>query len=186
MVLKKIISTSQIKRCSQLLSSEDFKNKLITFIVNHWKCNRDSLKRKELYVNDRAKTWRFTDSSTELVPDLHSNQEEADTRLILHAKHASVTCYDVNISSPDTDVFVIALSQLEHINANPYMMTGTGDNKQAIDLKAVANETNERLNHNNCSQELYLKAVLGFHCFTGCDSTSSFSGRGKNKPLENK
>ena len=28
-----------------------------------------------------------------------------------------------------------------------------------------------------------MKALLGYHCFSGCDSISSFTGRGKLKPL---
>jgi len=184
MVLKKIVPTSQIKQWSQLLSSGDFKNKLISYFVDHWKTKRELLRNKELYVNNASETWRFTTSSIELARNLHSNQEEADTRLILHAKHASLTHHDIIISSPDTDVFVIALSQLGIIDANIFMMTGTGDKKRLIDLKAVAGDVSQRLNQTNCSEETYFEAVLGFHCFTGCDSTSSFCGRGKNKPLK--
>ena len=29
-----------------------------------------------------------------------------------------------------------------------------------------------------------MKALLGFHCFTGCDTVSSFAGSGKLKPLK--
>ena len=31
---------------------------------------------------------------------------------------------------------------------------------------------------------MFLKALPGFHCFTGCDSISAFAGRGKIKPLK--
>ena len=183
-VLKKIVSTSQIKQWSQLLSSGDFKNKLVSYIVNHWKTNREMLGNKELYVNDASETWRYTSSSTELVENLQSNQEEADTRLLLHAKNASLSYQDVVISSPDTDVFIIALSQLPNIDASMFMLTGTGDKKRLIDMNAVAEDAYAKLNHTDCSKEKYFEAVLGFHCFTGCDSTSAFSGRGKNKPLQ--
>lgn len=43
------------------------------------------------------------------VDHLQSNQEEADTLLILHAVSASRLASDVHIMSPDTDVFVLAL-----------------------------------------------------------------------------
>lgn len=41
------------------------------------------------------------------VLELNSTQEEADTRLYLHAAYAARTCSDVIIVSPDTDVLVI-------------------------------------------------------------------------------
>ena len=31
--------------------------------------------------------------------------------------------------------------------------------------------------------DTFLKALLAFHCFTGCDSTGFFAGKGKLKPL---
>ena len=88
------------------------------------------------------------------------------------------------ISSPDTDVLIITLSMLENIQANIYMLTGTGDKRRLIDLNAVADNTFVKLNQVDCSKEKYFDAVLGFYCFTGCDSTSSFAGRGKNRPLQ--
>ena len=44
------------------------------------------------------------------VQELNSTQEEADTRLYLHAAYAAKTCSDVIIVSPDTDVLVIGVS----------------------------------------------------------------------------
>ena len=182
--LKKIVSTSQIKQWGQLLSSGNFKNKLISFIVDDWDAKRELLGDKVLYVNNASKTWKYTAIAIEEVEELHSNQEEADTRLLLHTKHASLTYHDVVISSPDTDVFIIALSEQFGIDANVFMLTGTGEKKRLIDLNAVAENASSLLNQTECSKELYFKAILGFHCFSGCDSTSSFSGRGKIKPLK--
>ena len=137
-----------------------------------------------LYVNDASETWKYTTTSSEIVEYLQSNQEEADTRMLLLAKNASLTLQDVVLSSPDTDVFIIALSKLHDIEANMYMLTGTGDKKRLIDLNSVADNAFTRLDQVDCSKDMYFEALLGFHCFTGCDSTSSFSGRGKNKPLQ--
>eukprot|EP00794_Sanderia_malayensis_P011521 gene11521-12714_t len=45
------------------------------------------------------------------VSDLHSLQEEADTRLFLHVKHAELNSYsNFVVHSPDTDVFVMAIA----------------------------------------------------------------------------
>ena len=34
------------------------------------------------------------------------------------------------------------------------------------------------------SKESFMKSLIGFHSFTGCDTVSSFSGKGKIKPLK--
>ena len=177
-------SSSPIKQWGQLLSSGDFKNKLVTYILHDWQSKRDLLKNKILFFNDAVETWCYQRESTELAEHLISNQEEADTRMLLHAKDAAAHYEDVVISTPDTDVFVLTLSKLSSINANIYMLTGTGDKKRLIDLKAVADNAFLKLNPVDCTKDEFLESLPGFHCFTGCDSTSAFSGRGKLKPLK--
>ena len=45
------------------------------------------------------------------MPDLRSSQEEADTKLLLHADHAAKSrCKAVVIIAEDTDVFVMCLA----------------------------------------------------------------------------
>ncbi len=44
------------------------------------------------------------------VPELKSDHEEADTRMLLHAKHASMSYESVLVQSPDTDVFALLVS----------------------------------------------------------------------------
>ena len=63
------------------------------------------------------------------------------------------------------------------------MLTGTGKHTRIIDIEAVAVSANEKFNKTECNEEDFLNALLAYHCFTGCDSTSSFAGRGKIKPL---
>lgn len=130
MTVKKIISTAPIKQWGQLLSSGEFKNKLEPFILNDWKTKRNILKNSKAYVNDSSETWRFNKETMEICERLQSNQEEADTRILLHAKDANKNNYsDIVISSPDTDVFIIALSKLKAIGSNLFMLTGTGEKK---------------------------------------------------------
>ena len=119
----------------------------------------------------------------EIVEDLQSNQEEADTRMLLHAQHASSTHEQVVLSTPDTDVFIIALSKLHKINAKLFMLTGVGEKRRLINLREVGERAVNQLNNNNCSNEMFLEALLGFHSFTGCDATSAFFGRRKASPL---
>ena len=68
------------------------------------------------------------------LKELETIQEEADTRMLLHAAHASKTRTNIVMKSPDTDVFVLALSFCSHINANLYFHTAKGRESQITDL----------------------------------------------------
>ena len=104
------------------------------------------------------------------VPELECHQEEADTRLFLHAQHAaSSRSAVVIIRSPDTDVAVIGCSLAAQIPAQVLLHTGTRERRRYISLSSVA----ARLGNGVC------QALPGLHAFTGCDSTSAFSSRGK-------
>ena len=108
--------------------------------------------------------------SSMAVPELECHQEEADTRLFLHAQHAaSSRSAVVIIRSPDTDVAVIGCSLAAQIPAQVLLHTGTKERRRYISLSSVA----ARLGNGVC------QALPGLHAFTGCDSTSAFSGRGK-------
>ena len=87
------------------------------------------------------------------------------------------------IVSPDTGVFLIALSKSPLIQSHLYTLTGTGKHTSIIDIEAVAVSANEKLNKTECNEEDFLNDLLPYHCFTGCDSTSSFARREKIKPL---
>ena len=92
-----------------------------------------------------------------LVPELQSDHEEADTRILLHAKHALHDHDNVVIRSPDTDVFVLAVDHKCSINASLYFVTGTGNNCRIIDINKIQEELGSDLS----------LALIGFHSFTG-------------------
>jgi len=54
------------------------------------------------------------------------------------------------------------------------METGTGNKRRIIDITATAEGLDSDV----------VKALPGFHAFTGCDSTSSFVRKGKKGPLK--
>ena len=60
-----------------------------------------------------------------IVNSLASNHEEVDTRMICHAKNASLMRSKVIIKNPDTDVFFIALNAAIDINEQIFFETGT-------------------------------------------------------------
>lgn len=104
------------------------------------------------------------------VPELRCLHEEADTRIILHAIHASETHRRVVIASSDTDVAIITLFHRSKISADHIQIaTGTGDRKRLVDVNAI---------HSQLTPE-FVKSLPALHAISGCDTTSAFVGKGK-------
>lgn len=101
---------------------------------------------------------------------LASDQEEADTKLLLHGiyltrSHDSV----LHIFSPDTDVFILTLRRFPSLSLNTCFVTGCGNKKRIIPIKPIFDSLGEKK----------IAALPGFHAFTGSDITGSFYGKGK-------
>ena len=95
------------------------------------------------------------------------SQEEADTRIFLHAvKHGF---YEIQIKTGDTDVLVLGISFFKKINVQK-LWIAFGTNKK-YKLYAVHDVK-------NLGEECSL-ALLMFHSFTGCDTVSGFFNIGK-------
>lgn len=90
--------------------------------------------------------------------ELSCDHEEADTRLLLHSKHAAAADFEnVVIRSPDTDVFILLLGHNQAIQSNLYFDTGSGNQRRIIDVSAV---------HSSLGLAL-CDALIAFHAFTG-------------------
>ena len=100
------------------------------------------------------------------VTHLQSSQEEAETKMLLHALHATADdASEIQIRSPDTDVFVLSLRRYPDLCGNTSFVTGKGSNHRVIKLRpTVQGKT---------------AALPAFHAISGADNTSSFSGKGK-------
>ena len=181
---QKILPTTEIKQWSQFLSSIKNKNELIIFINDQWKLKTNShrIGSRKLYVTCGQDVTLITNSIFLLQHDLASDQEEADTRMFVHAHHATSSFNKVMISSPDTDVFVIALAKSLEIDANLFMLTGVKSKRRIIDINAVANGLCNTIPASS-SREEFLSSLVGLHCLTGCDTVSAFAGKGKLKPF---
>ena len=125
------------------------------------------LKGKTLFVTAESECWKITEKGSENVAELTSNQEEADTRLLLHAKHAAQEGYEaVAVMSEDKDVFVLLLNFSSIINTRLYLKCSS----------------RTRTRHQRSSSENQARDMRGtdwLHSFTGCDSVSAFAGKGK-------
>jgi len=108
----------------------------------------------------------------EVIQELNADHEEADTRMMLHAKHAALESERIVVQSPDTDVLLLCVSHYDGIGCSElWFRTGTRDRLRYIPAHMIAN----KLGPSMC------KALPAFHALTGCDSTSSLAGIGKTK-----
>ena len=88
------------------------------------------------------------------VPDLFSDHEEADTRLLLHAHQAARAFSSVTIKHPDTDVMVLSLAKSQYFHGcHLLFMTGSGCNNRIINIT----ELGIKVGQEKC------QAILGLH-----------------------
>ena len=78
------------------------------------------------------------------------------------------------ISSEDTDVFVLALAFKSFVPSSVYIKCGTQARTRYIGITHVV----QRHGSEVC------RCLPGLHAFTGCDSVSAFSGKGKMTALK--
>ena len=75
--------------------------------------------------------------------------------LLLHVKNVRKDYSSIVINSLDTNAFVLT--------------------------QAVADKAYQSIDLENCGKSVLLDTLVAFHCFSGCDSMSAFTGRGKIK-----
>ncbi|GFO12519.1 hypothetical protein PoB_003902400 [Plakobranchus ocellatus] len=113
-----------------------------------------------------------TDISS-LAPCTH---EEADTRMLLHAlDSANKEHRRIMLRTVDTDVLVLAvLTAVCLADTEIWVAFGTGKHLRYIPAHDIAKEIGYEK----------ARALLRFHAFTGCDTVSSFAGRGKKTAFD--
>ena len=107
------------------------------------------------------------------LPELSSDQEEADTKARLHAINSLNEDSNKNViirsHSGDVDINVLLTSLIIDSADRVFLDVYTGKNRKILHLSDVELSTEEK------------KALIGFHAFTGNDYVSSFFGKGKLK-----
>ena len=166
------------------MSNDQNKKNILALIRNEWSTDSYAealINRKIYFVCDAECTLLTSEDgiSTDARPifQLFSSQEETDTIFILHLKYVNETGAErVVVRSTDTDVFLLLLHfspEFTHIKDVKFD-TGVGDKRRWIDIHLLY----------QCLHADLVSSLLGFHAFTGCDSTSSFVRKGKVKPLK--
>ena len=110
------------------------------------------------------------DSTFKDVHHLWNNHEEADTKMLLCAKDATVSgASRIEIHSPDSDVFIIALRRYPELCEETYFVTGKGADSKVLPLKSIYSSLGAEV----CN------ALPGLHALSGADITGSFCGKAK-------
>ena len=159
------------------MSNPQNKKQLIGFINEEWKKEkfRQRLNWITLLVTSEETCTEICEDGVRPREDLKSTQEEADTRLLLHALHAARNGYrSVVISSEDTDVFILCLAFKSFIPATIYVKCGTQARTRYISVAQVVERHGSRM----------CRCLPGVHAFTGCHSVSAFPGKGKLTTLK--
>jgi hypothetical protein len=112
--------------------------------------------------------WRAKAAATHFEADyLSSTQEEADTKIILHAINAKERGKtSLLIFAQDTDVLVLAVRRYPRLPENTYFVPHL-DNK--ISIKGIYMSLGS----------MKASALPGFHALSGCDTTGALAGKGK-------
>ena len=69
---------------------------------------------------------------------LKSDQEEADTKIVLHALDTTTNgATEIRIHSPDIAVFILSLRRYPDLSQNTVIVTGKGQNHREIKLQPI-------------------------------------------------
>ena len=144
---------------------------IFEYMENHKANILNILRTSNLYLSKENGCRHTTLTSVAPVPELITNQEEADSCLILNAMHAlqddANSQVVIKAISADTDIFILALFHLCDFKERVILDTGTTVNRKLMLLSSY--ELSESHRH----------ALIGFHAFTGNDYNSSFLKYGK-------
>ena len=150
---------------AKLLAHTQTKHELTVFLSN--KFIEQSMFEERQSVAAHSNTVNATKFS---VDDLASSQEEAYTKLILHACHAARRkATTIDIFSPDTDVFILVIHHYKNLCANINFITRKGANLRSLSIGKIYNNIGD----------LKTEALLGIHALSGADNTGCFSGKRK-------
>ncbi|MEL6989860.1 MAG: hypothetical protein AAGK97_18775, partial [Bacteroidota bacterium] len=104
------------------------------------------------------------------ISNLAANHEEADTRLIFHALDVYRSNYKrITVICRDTDVLLLLLFHLGSLPVEVWMIAGTYKQIKCFPVHSIASNLDSNI----------IRNILSFHAFTGCDTTSCFSGFSK-------
>ena len=168
-VRRRVLPTTVIpKNWKDFLRVDENKKELFLFLSHQ--VTRSTEEGKVIFATDEERVLcSIADADvSKLVPCSH---EEADTRLLLHVADAvQGGCRKVCVRTVDTDVIVLAIAHFDRIKPDElWVALGAGSHFRYIPVHELAASMDQRM----------CVTLHVFHAFTGCDTVSSFGGRGK-------
>ena len=165
-------STTIPKSRKDFLRADDNKTELFKFLAQHVTCL--TVDEGKVLCATSAQNVLSSTCQAELSNLIPCSLEEADTRFILHAADAVVQGKRrVSVRTVDADVVVLAATFFSQMKPDEmWIQFSTGKNFRFIPIHEIVSSLTPKI----CSN------LLAFHAFTGCDTVSSFGGRGKKQP----
>jgi len=157
-------------KLKQLLSHIETKSELTKYLAEHSMQSLTAAGKAFVVVYDTTCLTNIAEYPDELK---QHDQEEADTLIILQAKHVADTnpFSELFIVSPDTDVFLLLIHYYPQLCVSTTFRTGTGNNLRDINIRDMYEAVGPH----------HADAILGFHVFSGCDQTGRFYGKSKSE-----
>ncbi|CAB3998852.1 Hypothetical predicted protein [Paramuricea clavata] len=162
-------STAMPKNWKNFLRVDQNKTELFTFLSQKV-VHIPLADGKELYASDGSGVL-CSPAESNLARLAPCSQEEADTRLLLHVADAvQKGCTKITIRTVDTEVVVLAVASFSKIGPDElWIAFGAGSSFRYIAIHEIVSTVSP-------SECLTLPV---FHAYTGCDTVSTFAGRGK-------
>lgn len=172
------------KQFKRALRCGPYKDELMKFLLRTWSTdeNCEVTGHRTLYIRAGTECHCITVDAaatasvqSAIQHSLVCHQEEADTRMLLHAKHASTASDEaILLRSPDTDVLVLSVFVCAQQPLPLVFRVQRVKSWHYINVQSIS----QRLGQAICL------ALPGMHAFSGCDSTSQFAGHGKKKAMK--
>ena len=172
-VSNKVIVRSALSKIprnfSDFLKNGDNKTRLIELIkdefVKHSHDYLQLLSSEVIYFSIDGLFLQIKQERVIEASQLSSNQEEADTKVLLHTNHVLHENIDQNVvlrsPSGDIDLNILCIAMFPLQAERIWIGYGTGDNRKVLKLNSIDMDEEKKL------------ALLGFHAATGNDYVSS-------------
>ena len=167
----------------EALRNNQFKEAFISFLVDSWNDNANAhiLSNIELLATCKDLCYKYAAVNGQVtrteINSMRSSHEEADSRMLFHAK-SILGPKNVVIRTADADVAFICLANLEKLHPTIELWVEVGRFTQNTLRYIHINTMHQQLGSQLC------KALPGYHGFSCCDFTAAFIRKGKVIPFK--
>lgn len=181
----KVSGARKVPKFKEFIKSSSNKQSLLNYLTNYFLEKGPSLldNEEEIII---AGGFKNTESCFLITKNgkpqnlerLNSNQEEADTRIILHVLNDLPTYNAILVKSVDTDILILLIYYyciIPEMNGhNVFMQLGHSKNTHFVNVSEIVA---------NIGQKVCIK-LLAAHCLTGCDTTNALYKIGKKTAFD--